>query len=244
MTDLEEQKVFNTDMAKRIAEMENQNDYLQKKLHENHKDCKGKDQDIDHLQLKLKSVQDENQRLKKQLDKYRDAYQSHEAINLINECRKKSRQRDIGTKEGNEIYMKHISDENYQLKIREKLFNVGRRAAEKLREASVEENEPVARRGLHHSVDGVQSVRAELEAIRTNFRNSGVASTRIAASLSIEEARRVIMENSIGKSTKNRSMRQRATFQSGQISEQTGQQTENMFMTNTMQPLLEMTSSD
>ena len=60
---------------------------------------------------------------------------------------------------------------------------------------------------MHHSVDGVKSVRAELDAIRNNFRNSGIASTRIAASLSIEEARRVIMENSIGKSTKNRSMR-------------------------------------
>ena len=51
MRDLEEEKVFNEEMAKRIAEMEHQNDYLQRKLSENLKDFKSKDDEIDKLQL-------------------------------------------------------------------------------------------------------------------------------------------------------------------------------------------------
>ena len=61
-------------MARRIAEMENQNDYLQRKLQETHQDSKSKDHDIEQLSLQLKSTKEENFRLKKQLDKYRDAY--------------------------------------------------------------------------------------------------------------------------------------------------------------------------
>ena len=45
---------------------------------------------------------------------------------------------------------------------------------------------------------GAQSVRAEVDAIRSNFRTHGIASTRMAAGLSVEEARRIIEENSVG----------------------------------------------
>ena len=93
--------------------------------------------------------------------------------------------------------------------MRAKLFEVGRQAAKKLRELSADEDGPLERRGLHHSVDGTRSVRAELDAIRTNYKNQGIASTRIAASLSIDEARRIIRENSISKQTRNNSHRHR-----------------------------------
>ena len=64
-----------------------------------------------------------------------------------------------------------MKDENYELRIRAKLFDAGRRAADKLRELSADEGSRVERRGMHHSVDGTRSVRAELDAIRTNFKN-------------------------------------------------------------------------
>lgn len=40
-------------------------------------------------------------------------------------------------------------------------------------------------------------MRAEFDAMRSNFKVRGIASTRMAAGLSIEEARRIIEENSV-----------------------------------------------
>ena len=44
LRDLEQDQSFNHEMVERIAEMEKQNDYLQRKLIDNNKDFKTKDQ--------------------------------------------------------------------------------------------------------------------------------------------------------------------------------------------------------
>ena len=74
-----------------------------------------------------------------------------------------------------------------------KIFDVSRRAAEKFRQMSNE------RQGQLQHLDGYRSVRAELDAIRTNFRARGVASTRRAAAITVAESRKIIEENTISK---------------------------------------------
>ena len=72
MRDLEEEKAFNVEMAKRIAEMEQQNDYLQRKLSDNCREFKSKDDEIEKLQLHLRALKADNAELKKQVENYRD----------------------------------------------------------------------------------------------------------------------------------------------------------------------------
>lgn len=49
LRDLDKEKNFSKEMIKRITEMEQQNDFLQKKLSENCKDFKSKDIEIEKL---------------------------------------------------------------------------------------------------------------------------------------------------------------------------------------------------
>ena len=58
------------------------------------REMKGKDTEIDDLNRQLTAVKAENMGLKKSLDKYKDAYQTNDAMQLINECRSKSRKRE------------------------------------------------------------------------------------------------------------------------------------------------------
>ena len=77
LRDLDDEQHFNEEMAKRIADMEQQNDYLQRKLSDNCKDFKHKDDEIEKLQLQLKAAKTENWELKKLVEKYRDSTESY-----------------------------------------------------------------------------------------------------------------------------------------------------------------------
>lgn len=75
-----------------------------------------------------------------------------------------------------------------------KIFDVSRRAAGKLREPS---SDKVGGMRRHHTIEGSHSVRAEFDAIRTNFRARGIASTRAAAVITVAESRQIIEQNSL-----------------------------------------------
>lgn len=92
---IEEEKNFNQEMVRRIADMEAQNDYLQRKLADNCTVFKNKDSEIEQLQSQLKVLRIDNQELKKKLNQYQDAYQSYETHSLIQECRNNSKRRQI-----------------------------------------------------------------------------------------------------------------------------------------------------
>ena len=52
-----------------------------------------KDTEIEKQRSSLKTLAEENKNLRKQLDKFKDAYQSHDTLKLINECRMNSKKR-------------------------------------------------------------------------------------------------------------------------------------------------------
>lgn len=63
-------------------------------------------------------------------------------------------------------FQKRVDERNYEERMKAKLFDVSRRAAEKLREMSDDKSAGAQRRGPTHSVDGKRSVKAELDAMR------------------------------------------------------------------------------
>lgn len=135
LRDLEEEKNFRQEMLKRIADMEQQNDYLQRKLSHNCEDFKAKDTEIEKLQSTIKALTQDNKKLRKQLDNFKDCYQSQETLSLINECRVNSKKRliDEVTEKSNEDLQRHRKQEDYESKIKAKLFDVSRKAAEMIR---------------------------------------------------------------------------------------------------------------
>ena len=213
MRDLEEEKVFNEEMAKRIAEMEQQNDYLQRKLSENLKDFKSKDDEIDKLQLQLKALRCDNQELKKSIDNYREQHESTAQHRLIEECMKnsKNRQRDQQQQldRSDLIYQRrnNQSDQQIEHRLKSRIFEASRRAAETYNQhqRSLSGGE---RKGLHHSFEGRKSIRAELDSLK----NAG--KLRLPRQhFNIEDARRVLRENSIGSNTRNNVVQMRSTSQ-------------------------------
>lgn len=115
--------------------MEQQNDYLQRKLSHNCQDFKEKDNQIEKQLSTIKALTEDNKNLRKQLDKFKDCYQSRETLNLINECRVNSKKRliDEVTEMSNEDLQRHRTKEDYESKIRAKLFDVSRKAADVIR---------------------------------------------------------------------------------------------------------------
>ena len=213
MRDLEEEKVFNEEMAKRIAEMEQQNDYLQRKLSENLKDFKSKDDEIDKLQLQLKALRCDNQELKKSIDNYREQHESTAQHRLIEECMKnsKNRQRDQQQQldRSDLIYQRrnNQSDQQIEHRLKSRIFEASRRAAETYNQhqRSLSGGE---RKGLHRSFEGRKSIRAELDSLKY------AGKLRLPRQhFNIEDARRVLRENSIGSNTRNNVVQMRSTSQ-------------------------------
>lgn len=185
LRDLEEEKNFSQEMVKRIADMERQNDYLQRKIQDNMRDARDKDNEIEKQRVKLQSLEEENSNWKKQIDKYKDAYESHNTLQLINECKTKSKLRQIAEVEKEEgrhteefsRYKQKQRDQDYDLRMKANLFNASRRAVESTkRSGQPNSSEP----------SGRQSIRAELDAIRLGKSYSPMER------FSIEEAARII----------------------------------------------------
>ena len=204
-------------MMKRLQAMENENDYLQKKQSDYQSEIQNKDHELEKLHRLLMSLRAENLTLKKKLDSFEDAHQAHDTVKLINECRSNSQKRveDIKRKLNSleDAHQAHDTvqlikecrskskkrgednkrdrndskthDEiNYELQIKQKMFDASRRAAGKIRDLSGDKS---------NGVDEIRNKRvAEFDAIRNNYRQLGIASSRLSNGISIEEARRII----------------------------------------------------
>ena len=79
-----------------------------------------------------------------------------------------------------------------------RIFDASRKAAEALKNRSRSGGE---RRGINHSIEGRRSIRAELDAMKHQDKRLPYEK------FSIEEARRVLHENSVGEGTRNMNLR-------------------------------------
>ena len=140
--DVEEEKQLSLEMIQKIADLDQQNEYLQRKLSENCKDFKSKDNEIEKLKNSLRALKADNIDLSKKLDNFRDAYQSHEQLMLIQECKKNAKQRTFVKaleKEESQLnqhpisYKQKMEQQNFELKVKTRIFDASRRAAEILK---------------------------------------------------------------------------------------------------------------
>lgn len=65
LRDLEEEKNFSQEMVKRIADMEKQNDYLQRKIQDSMREAREKDSEIEKQRVSLTALIEDNKNWKK-----------------------------------------------------------------------------------------------------------------------------------------------------------------------------------
>ena len=89
-----------------------------------------------------------------------------------------------------------INEFNLEHRIKSRIFDASRRAAELSHHQRSRSGGTDNRRGLHHSFEGRKSIRAELDSLKFSGR------LRMPRErFNIEDARRILRENSIGSNT-------------------------------------------